>query len=92
MFQNHYSLKSFLNTFKEKKYNDNWSISKILTTEKEKNMSKDKNVSETETMNNYFINILKTLNLKPSKNYQSKVNKKNDIMRLLSQFDDLVKH
>ena len=44
-------------------------ISKILTTEKEKNMSKDKNVSETETMNNYFINILKTLNLKPSKNY-----------------------
>ena len=54
-------------------------------------MSKDKNVSETETMNNYFINILKTLNLKPSKNYQSKVNKKN-IMRLLPQFDDLVKH
>ena len=62
---------------------DNW---------KRKNMSKDKNVSETETMNNYFINILKTLNLKPSKNYQSKVNKKNDIMRLLSQFDDLIKH
>ena len=55
-------------------------------------MSKDKNVSETETMNNYFINILKTLNLKPSKNYQSTVNKKNDIMRLLSQFDDLIKH
>ena len=30
-------------------------------------------------MNNYFINIPKTLYLKPSKNYKSKINKKNDI-------------
>ena len=29
-------------------------------------------------MNNYFINIPKTLYLKPSKNYKSKINKKSD--------------
>lgn len=53
----------------------------IMLVDKDKNMRKDKNVAE--IMNNYFINITKTLTIKSIKNSNI-----NDIMESLSQFND----
>ena len=55
---------------------------KIMLVETDKIICKDKSVAE--FMNNYFINITKTLDLKSSKNSNS-----NDIMEI-SWFNDYV--
>ena len=54
---------------------------KIMFVEKDTTVRKNENVAE--FMNNYFINITKTINLKSSKNSNS-----NDILELISQFND----
>ena len=54
-----------------------------MSVQKDKIVRKDKNVAE--LMNNYFINATKTLNLKSSKYSNS-----NDIMELISHFNDHV--
>ena len=55
-------------------------FNKFMLVEKDKIVRKGKNVAE--VVNNYFINITKTLNLKSSKNTDSY-----DIMELIFQFN-----
>ena len=54
---------------------------KIMLVGKDKIVPKVKNIAK--LMNYYFINITRTLNLKSSRNSNS-----NDIMELLSKFND----
>ena len=61
-------------------FSDKGSMSKkLMLDEKDKIVRKDKNVAE--IMTNYFINTIKTLDIKSSKNSNN-----NDIMEMISQF------
>ena len=63
-------------------FNDKGAMSSMITlVERDKIIHKDKEIAE--TMNKYFVNIIKTLPLKRSKKYDN-----NDIDILTSQFKD----